>query len=103
MYEIELTTGAKKDLKSKTCRPHLKRILQEIKVLKEEPLTGSALKGSLVGVRSLHFKIKGSGEWRTAYYLLSKEKVCLVLLIDTRENFYKKAVVRLKAIKKRLL
>ena len=100
MYEVRFTTKAKKDLKSQVCRPYLKKILQEISILQKNPLAGSCLKGSLAKVRSLHFNIKGSGEWRIAYYIMTTENNCLILLVGTRENFYKKAQRRFDSIKK---
>jgi len=65
-YSVEFTTGAVKDLKGKACKPHLKEILEEIRILETNPLSGDLLEGSLVKVRSLHFSFKGSGQWRVA-------------------------------------
>jgi mRNA-degrading endonuclease RelE of RelBE toxin-antitoxin system len=101
-YSVELTTGTVKDLKAKACKPHLKEIFEEIRVLETEPLAGDLLEGSLVKVRSLHFSLKGSGQWRVAYYVMTEEKVCIVLLVGTRENFYEKANSRYRSIKKSL-
>ena len=101
-YSVEFSTGAVKDLKSKACKPHLKEIFKEIRVLGTEPLAGDLLEGSLAKVRSLHFSLKGSGQWRVAYYVMIEEKVCLVLLVGTRENFYEKADSKYRSIKKSL-
>jgi len=98
-YNVELTSGAKKDLKSNACKPHLKAIMEEIKSLKDDPFAGDPLEGSLSKVRSIHFTLKGSGEWRTAYYVLSKDRVCLILLVGPRENFYRKAKKRYDVMK----
>jgi hypothetical protein len=46
--------------------------------------------------------LKGSGQWRVAYYIVIDEKICLILAIGPRENFYKKAEVRYKAIREQL-
>ncbi len=101
-YSVEFSTGAVKDLKAKACKPHLKEIFEEIRVLGTEPLAGDLLEGSLAKVRSLHFSLKGSGQWRVAYYVMIEEKVCLVLLVGTRENFYEKADSKYRSIKKSL-
>lgn len=101
-YSIEFSTGAVKDLKAKACKPHLNEIFEEIQVLGTEPLAGHLLEGSLAKVRSLHFSLKGSGQWRAAYYVMTEEKFCLILLVATRENFYKKANSRYRSIKKSL-
>jgi len=101
-YSVEFTTGAIKDLKSKACRPNVKPILEKIRTLESEPLAGDVLEGSLAKVRSLHLSLKGSGQWRVAYYIAPEEKVCLVLLVGTRENFYQKADSRYRSIKKSL-
>lgn len=101
-YSVAFTTGAVKDLKAKACKPHLKEIFDEIRVLEKDPLAGHLLEGSLAKVRSLRFSLKGSGQWRVAYYIKPEEKVCLVLLVGTRENFYEKANSRHRAINKSL-
>jgi mRNA-degrading endonuclease RelE of RelBE toxin-antitoxin system len=101
-YQIRFTTGAKKDLKSKACKPYLKEIFRTIGTLKNNPLAGKCLEGSLLKVRSLHVSLKGSGQWRVAYYAMIEERTCLVIAIGPRENFYKKANTRYKAIKAKL-
>lgn len=101
-YRISFTTGARKDLKSKACKPYVVEIFKAIENLKKEPLSGKVLEGSLLKVRSLHLSLKGSGQWRVAYYIVIDEKICLILAIGPRENFYKKAEVRYKAIREQL-
>lgn len=101
-YKIFFSSGACRDLKSKACKPHLSTILKAINKLKNNPFEGQELKGSLLKVRSLHFTLKGSGQWRIAYYVMIDEKTCLILVIGTRENFYKKAVKRYKSFNKSL-
>jgi mRNA-degrading endonuclease RelE of RelBE toxin-antitoxin system len=101
-YSVEFTTGAVKDLKAKACKPHLKEIFEEIRALETKPLAGDLLEGPLAKVRCLHFSLKGSGQWRIAYNVMPEEKVCLVLPVGTRENFYEKANSRYRSIKKSL-
>lgn len=101
-YSIEFSTGAVKDLKAKACKPHLNEIFEEIQILGTEPLAGDLLEDSLAKVRSLHFSLKGSGQWSAAYYVMTEEKVCLILLFATRGNFYEKADSRYRSIKKSL-
>lgn len=69
--------------------------------LGEDPYQGEPLSGSLRGVRSLHFSLKGSGEYRAAYLVLEDEGVVLVFMIASRENFYAEATRRHQALRGR--
>ncbi|HET7034733.1 MAG TPA: hypothetical protein VFI42_03550, partial [Thermomicrobiaceae bacterium] len=59
------------------------------------------LHGSMRGVRALHFSLRGSGEYRAAYLVLVDERVVLVFMIASRENFYAEAVCRYHALRGR--
>src|SRR5215216_2661249 len=56
-YRVELTDGAKKDLK-KLCQ-HRKQIGEALGQLEENPLAGHTLQGTLYRLRSLEFTARG--------------------------------------------
>lgn len=59
-YSVEFSTGAVKDLKAKACKPHLKEIFEEIRVLGTEPLAGDLLEGT-----RLNFYEKANSRYRS--------------------------------------
>ena len=63
-----------------------------------DPYRGELLKGSLSGARSMHFRIKGSGEARIAYVIREELNRCVLFAIGHRENFYDLAVRRYEAL-----
>ena len=85
-YQVILTKAAYKDLAK--LRQWSSVIEEQLRRLELEPLQGEALRGSLDGVRVLHFRIRGSGEARIAYLVHPDNAVCLVIAIRPRENFY---------------
>lgn len=94
---IELTSHASKDLKG------LWRVSGEVtkhlKGLKANPLKGHSLSGSLQGMRALDFTMKGSGQFRAAYFYFSDENVVIIFLVGPHENFYQMAEKRVKLLK----
>jgi len=74
-------------------------VVNEILELKTNPRKGHMLSGSLYGVRSLAFYLKGVS-YRVAYIVLENEKICLVFMIGPHEGFYKKAQRRVKSIRR---
>ena len=96
-YEVRLTTQAVKDLKR--LRPWTDHALQAASVLEDDPYRGHGLSGSLRGVRSLAFTLKGSGAYRAIYRILEDEPVCLVFLIASHENVYREAERRAAALR----
>ncbi|RZD18762.1 MAG: hypothetical protein EVG15_04040 [Candidatus Acididesulfobacter diazotrophicus] len=92
-YDVLFTANAEKDLLS------LKKLkesaLDKIMDLKQNPLKGHMLKGSLNGVRALKFSIKGVA-YRAAYIVIEEDRVCLVFMIGPHEGFYEKAQGRAK-------
>ncbi len=77
-YRVELTDGAK---------------------LEENPLAGHTLRGTLYGLRSLEFTVKGSGAFRAVYGVLDTEAVCLVVIVGPHENIYDRAERRVEALR----
>lgn len=97
VYTINLTPNADKDL------TRLKKKQAQVGVallkLQENPQAGHVLTGSLSGARSLAFSLPG-GAYRAAYVVLEEQQTCLVFLVAPRENFYKKAERRYKALQR---
>jgi mRNA-degrading endonuclease RelE of RelBE toxin-antitoxin system len=96
-YRVELTDGAKKDLKK--LRQHREQIGEALGRLEENPLTGHLLKGTLYGLRSLEFTVKGSGTFRAVYGVLDTDAVCLVVIVGPHENIYDRAERRVEALR----
>lgn len=95
-FKLVLTRKAEKDLKK--LRHDLKSALQQIKTLETDPFRGELLKGTLQGVRSLHFSLKGGGQYRAVYVILPDDTICIVFLIASRENAYDEAERRFKGL-----
>ena len=95
-WEVRLTRRAQKDMK--TLRNDLEQALRCIAVLETDPLRGDVLKGTLREARSLHFALKGGGQYRAIYVILDDRSICLVFLIAPRENIYDEAKRRLSAL-----
>jgi mRNA-degrading endonuclease RelE of RelBE toxin-antitoxin system len=96
---VELSRETQRDLKQRQLRPHLTQILRALTTLETDPLAGHALAGSLRGLRSLTFNVKGSGAFRAIYALLDDDAVCLVVIVGPHENIYAKAERRVKALR----
>jgi mRNA-degrading endonuclease RelE of RelBE toxin-antitoxin system len=85
-YRVELTSAAQKDLKG--FRHAASSVLNAIAQLEVEPERGHHLAGDLSGVRSLDITVQGSGAFRAAYEVDELERICRVVAIGPRENFY---------------
>ena len=96
-YLVELTDGAKKDLKK--LRQHAEQISEALGRLEENPLAGHTLRGTLYGLRSLEFTVKGSGSFRAVYGVLDADAVCLVVIVGPHENIYDRAERRVAALR----
>jgi mRNA-degrading endonuclease RelE of RelBE toxin-antitoxin system len=96
-YRVELTDGAKKDLKK--LRQHREQIGEALGRLEENPLAGHSLRGTLHRLRSLEFTVKGSGAFRAVYGVLDADAVCLVVIVGPHENIYDRAERRVEALR----
>jgi len=96
-YEVRFTKQAEKDIAD--LRPWMDRVLKTLNALKQEPLKGHALRGSLAGVRSLEFSLPG-GAQRAVYVVLDEEHVCLVFLVGAHEGIYEKAERRAEGLRR---
>jgi mRNA-degrading endonuclease RelE of RelBE toxin-antitoxin system len=87
-YELELSTGAMRDLKSLPLTIQKDIAVTHLSVIKKSPyLAGKPLAGTLHKERSYHFGRKP--EYRIIYFI--EENVITVTLIGSREGIYKKA------------
>ncbi|HET7036033.1 MAG TPA: type II toxin-antitoxin system RelE/ParE family toxin, partial [Thermomicrobiaceae bacterium] len=85
-FEVRTSCAADRDLrKLRQWEDDVESILLG---LGEDLYQGELLHGSMRGVRALHFSLRGSGEYRAAYLVLVDERVVLVFMIASRENFY---------------
>jgi len=94
---IELTPHADKDMKG--LWKVSGKVTEHLKVLKTNPLKGHPLSGSLQGARALDFTMKGSGQFRAAYFYFPDENVVIIFLVGPHENFYQMAEKRIKLLK----
>ena len=96
-YEVLLTNAVKKDLKR--LRTHRERIGEALGELETNPLAGHTLKGTLTGLRSLDFTVKGSGAFRAVYAVIDDDAVCLIIIVGPHENIYEAAQRRVEALR----
>lgn len=85
-YAVHLTNAARQDLKK--LRSHKDRIGEALGELETNPRAGHTLKGSLTGLRSLDFTVKGSGAFRAVYAVFDDDAVCLIKIVGPHENIY---------------
>jgi mRNA-degrading endonuclease RelE of RelBE toxin-antitoxin system len=93
-YRVELLPAAEKDLER--LRQWEARIIEVLLELETNPSKGDLLSGSLKGVRSLKFHLRGSGAYRAAYVISGQ--TCVVFYIGTRENAYQEIARRAKRL-----
>jgi len=94
-FQVHLTRNAEKDLLR--LRELMPKAVEQILTLKQDPLKGHPLKGSLAGVRSLEFSLVGVA-YRATYAVQPEDSVCLVFLVGPHEGFYEKAQRRAKGL-----
>jgi len=96
-YRVELTDGAKKDLKE--LRQHREQIGEALGRSEVNPQAGHTLQGTLYRLRSLEFTVRGSGAFRAVYGVLDTDAVCLVIIVGPHENIYDKAERRVERLR----
>ena len=96
-YAVHLTNAARKDLKK--LRSHKDRIEEVLGDLETNPRAGHTLKGSLTGLRSLDFTVKGSGAFRAVYAVFDDDTVCLIVIVGPHENIYDVAERRVATLR----
>lgn len=85
-YRVEFGRQAAKEIKR--LGP---KAIEALLVLETNPEAGEALSGNLAGFRSLHFSLKGSGQFRAIYEIHGDVCLCVVVAVGSRENFYRDA------------
>ena len=95
MYKIKAVKPIKQDIKK--IHPKVAVLIQEhyLPIIKEDPYQAESLSGKFSGLKSYHFKYIGI-DYRIIYQIFEDEKIIRLLMIGTRENFYKKLKLRLQ-------
>lgn len=89
MYEIRFLPRAEKVLKKIKDRKLKQKIKEAIQQIAENPFIGQAKKGDLSGIYGYDvFYNKTNYEISYKIYEINK-KIVIIILIGTRENFYK--------------
>lgn len=83
-YSIRIKRSAAKELKRVPRHDHV-RIVNAIDRLTEQPLSGSALKGELRGLRRIRV-----GQYRVVYEVLDDQLVILVVRVAHRREAYRR-------------
>ena len=97
-YTIEITRAVENDLAE---LKHLRsKAVEKLLQLEEKPFQKtSSLSGNLKGLRSFRFNL-AEGAYRAVIKIYEDDRVCLLIIVGSRENLYKKAARRVKALKK---
>ncbi|OGY26796.1 MAG: hypothetical protein A2Z11_02395 [Candidatus Woykebacteria bacterium RBG_16_43_9] len=88
MYKVSLEKAAQKDFR-KLDKQLKDNILDALKIISEDPLSGEPLKSGLSVYRSYHFTHQGT-QYRIAYVLYSDINAVIIIMIGPRENFYER-------------
>ena len=83
-YSIRIKRSAAKEL-ARIPRADRVRIVRAIDGLADEPLSGSALKGELRGLRRIRI-----GQYRVVYEVLDGELIVLVVRVSHRREAYRR-------------
>ena len=83
-YSIRIRDSARREL-AQLPRDARERVIVAIDTLREQPLTGSPLKGGLRGLRRQRV-----GDYRILYELLDEELVILVVRVAHRRESYRR-------------
>lgn len=93
-FTVELLSFAKKDLKE--LWQIEEKVLKVLVELEQSPQKGHDLSNNLQGIKSFDFTVKGSGQYRVAYFMFEDEKKCSVIAVRVHENFYDIVAKRVK-------
>ena len=100
-YSIKTIKSAEDDLdKLKHKRDEA---VKELLKLEDNPKekSSSLAGGHFQGLYSYSFTLKGAGSYRAIFDLIEENKVCLLIVIGPRENFYRTARKKVKNLKDR--
>ena len=97
-YSVEIIHLVKEDLKK--LRHQKEAAVNQIISLEKEPSKKSkSLSGTLKGLRSFKFTL-ADGQYRAIFKILEDNKVCLLIIVGSRQNIYLEAKRRVKNLKK---
>jgi len=86
MYTVIIPNSVKKDLK-KLDKPTIKKVINLLNSLSENPFQGASLSGDFSELLKLEFR-QQKVHYRIAYRVVKEKIEVYVLHIGTRENFY---------------
>ena len=94
MFKIKAVNPVKQDIKK--LHPKVSSLIKDyyLPIIKEDPFQAENLSGRFSSLKSYHFKYFGV-DYRIIYQIFEEEKIVRLLMIGTRENFYKKLKLRL--------
>ena len=95
MYQVLIRKSAKKDFKRLPKQLQAKVKQKTFKEIAKNPWLNRGLSGSFKGLKKVVLRYQGV-EYRIVYYILKDDKIALVIMLGTRENFYQKLKRRLK-------
>ena len=84
VYSVQIKRSAARELAA-IPQPARTRMVEAIDNLREQPLAGSALKGTLRGLRRIRM-----GDYRILYELLEDHLVVLVVRVAHRRDAYRR-------------
>jgi mRNA-degrading endonuclease RelE of RelBE toxin-antitoxin system len=97
-YTIEITKSVKVDLKN--LKDQKEKAVKKIISLESNPISKSkSLSGTLKGLRSFKFSLN-DGQYRAIFKILEDNKVCLIIIIGSRQNIYLEAKRRVDVLKR---
>lgn len=97
-YSVEIIQSVKNDLKK--LRHQKEKAIKQIITLENKPIEKSkSLSGTLKGLRSFKFTLN-DGQYRAIFKILEDNKICLMIIIGTRQNIYLEAKRRVEILKK---
>jgi addiction module RelE/StbE family toxin len=94
-YRIETYSGIKRDLKKLDKRLQEQILEEHYPAIETDPYQAYPLSHEFKGLWSYHLSYRGS-EYRIVYEIYPQDRVVLVIMIRSREGFYKGLRRRIK-------
>ncbi|MFB0971746.1 MAG: type II toxin-antitoxin system RelE/ParE family toxin [Tissierellia bacterium] len=95
MIEVHLTRNVQKYLKKIKDKELIEKIKESFQKISEDYTVGELKSGDLKGIYCLDF-FYNKTNYEIAYIYLDDEIIVLVLMVGTRENFYKELKKHIK-------
>jgi mRNA-degrading endonuclease RelE of RelBE toxin-antitoxin system len=97
-YSVEIIHLVKDDLKR--LENQKEAAVNQIISLENDPIKKSkSLSGTLKGLRSFKFTL-ANGQYRAIFKIIEDNKVCLIIIVGSRQNIYLEAKRRVEFLKK---